>query len=57
MTVFLWVMVVLGVGEVGTTAYYGLVGRVPPRTAGSMAWNAVLMLALGMWAFWLLAHQ
>lgn len=50
-------MVVLGVGEVGSTAYYALSRKVPARTPGGMAWNAVLMLALGMWAFWLLARQ
>ena len=55
MTAFLWTMVALGVGEVVTTSYYALKNKVPPRTAGSMAFNVAVMMGLGMWAFWLLA--
>ena len=56
MTAFLWVMVVLGVLEAAGTAYHGLIGKVPARTASGMAWNAAIMLALAMWAFWLLVR-
>lgn len=55
MSAFLWLVVALGVGEMAVTIYYGLVGKVPERTAKGMAFNAALMLALAMWAFWLLA--
>ena len=57
MNAFLWTFVILGVGEAATTVYHALKGTVPERTASGMAWNAAIMLALAMWAFWLLAHQ
>lgn len=56
MTAFLWTFVILGVGEAAATAYHALKGTVPERTAAGMAWNAAIMLALAMWAFWLLAR-
>ncbi len=53
---FLWTMVVLGVLEMAGTAYYGAIGKVPVRTAKSMAWNGALMFCLGMWAFWIVSR-
>lgn len=55
MKAYLWTMVVLGLFEVPWTAYYMLKGKVPERTPQSMAVNVIVMLALALWAFWLLA--
>lgn len=54
MNALLWFLVILGLLEATTVAYYSLVGRVPKRTAAGMVVNGAAMLMIAMWAFWLL---
>lgn len=57
MIAFLWTITILGVLEMAGTLWVVLDGKVPERTPGGVAINAVAMFSLAMWAFWLLAHQ
>jgi len=55
MRVFLWLIVFLGVTEMFTSIYWASVRKVPERSQFTMACNAAVMFAMGMWAFWLLS--
>lgn len=56
MKALLWTLVVLGFTELIVTTYFGLIGKVPERSAAGMAWNAALVAVMAAWALWLVVR-